>query len=58
MKITIIGVIIKLLTLTITSLIHIGMYSLIISEIINIIVVVGLNIYYIKKNIKELLSCS
>ena len=49
MKITIIGVIIKLIILAITSLIHIGMYSLIISEIINIFIVVGLNIYYVRK---------
>ena len=49
MKITIIGVIIKLLFLSILSLCHIGIYSLIIAEIINIIVVVYLNIYYIKK---------
>lgn len=52
MKITIIGVIIKLLILTITSLIHIGIYSLIISEIVNILIVVFLNIYYVRKNIK------
>lgn len=49
MRITIIGVIIKLIVLAITSLIHIGIYSLIISEIINIILVVFLNIYYVNK---------
>ena len=49
MKITTIGVIIKLFFLSILSLCHIGIYSLVISEIINIIVVVYLNIYYIKK---------
>lgn len=54
MKITIIGVIIKLLTLVVTSLIHIGMYSLIISEIINIFIVVGLNIYYIRRYLKTI----
>lgn len=54
MKITIIGVIVKLITLDITSLIHIGMYSLIISEIVNIFLVVFLNIYYVIKSIKEL----
>lgn len=54
MKITIIGVIIKLIVLGITSLIHIGMYSLIISEIVNIFLVVFLNIYYVNKTIKEL----
>lgn len=54
MKITIIGVIIKLITLSITSLIHIGMYSLIISEIVNIFLVVFLNIYYVYKSLKTL----
>ena len=54
MKITIIGVIVKLIVLAITSLIHIGMYSLIISEIVNIILVVGLNIYYINRYLKKL----
>lgn len=54
MKITIIGVIIKLIVLGITSLIHIGMYSLIISEIVNIFLVVFLNIYYVNRTIKEL----
>ena len=54
MKITILGVIVKLIVLAITSLIHIGMYSLIISEIVNIILVVGLNIYYINRYLKKL----
>lgn len=54
MKITIIGVILKLLVLAITSLIHIGMYSLIISEIINILLVVSLNIIYVRKYLKRL----
>lgn len=54
MRITITGVIVKLLTLSVTSLMHIGMYSLIISEIINIFLVVFLNIYYVNKTIKEL----
>ncbi len=49
MNITIIGVIIKLIVLALTSLMHIGMYSLIISEIVNIFVVVFLNIYYVRK---------
>ena len=53
MKITIIGVIIKLSFLSILSLCHIGIYSLIISEIINIIVVVYLNFHYIKKFVFE-----
>jgi len=47
MRITIIGVIIKLIVLAITSLMHIGMYSLIIAEIVNILLVVSLNIYYV-----------
>jgi len=54
MKITIVGVIIKLLTLATTSLLHIGMYSLVISEIVNIIIVVFLNIYYVRKFTKKL----
>ena len=49
MKITTIGVIIKLVVLAILSLCHIGIYSLIYAEIINIIVVVYLNFFYIKK---------
>ena len=54
MKITIYGVIIKLIVLSITSLIHIGIFSLIISEIANIIFVVTLNVYYSKKYLKRL----
>ena len=54
MNITIIGVIIKLVVLALTSLMHIGMYSLIISEIANIFVVVFLNIYYVNKVTKSL----
>ncbi len=54
MKITIIGVIVKLTVLAITSLMHIGMYSLIISEIVNILLVVYLNIYNVHKYIKKL----
>lgn len=54
MRITIIGVIIKLITLAITSLIHIGMYSLIVSEIVNILIVVFLNIYYVNYFTKKL----
>ena len=51
MKITTIGVFIKLLFLSILSLCHIGIYSLIIAEIVNIIVVVYLDFYHIKKEI-------
>ena len=54
MRITIIGVIVKLVTLSISSLIHIGMYSLIIAEIVNIFVVVLLNIYYVNYYTKKL----
>ena len=54
MRITIIGVIIKLIVLAGTSLMHIGMYSLVISEIINILLVVFLNIYYVRYFIKKL----
>lgn len=54
MRITIIGVILKLIVLAFTSLIHIGMYSLIVSEIINIFIVVFLNIYYTNKFLKKL----
>ena len=52
MKITIIGVIVKLLSLSILSLVHIGIYSLIISEIINIFLVVYLNYREIKRTFK------
>lgn len=54
MKITIIGVIIKLVVLAITSLLHIGLFSLIISEIANIFIVVSLNIYYVRRYTKNL----
>ena len=53
MKITTIGVIVKLVSLAILSLCHIGIYSLIYAEIINIIVVVYLNFYYIRKFVFE-----
>ena len=54
MRITIVGVIIKLIVLAITSLLHIGLFSLIVAEIINILVVVSLNIYYVSYYIKRL----
>ena len=54
MNISIIGIIIKLISLTILSTIHIGIYSLVISEIINIIFVVLLNIIYTAKEIKKI----
>lgn len=49
MKITLIGEIIKLSALTLLCFCHIGMYSLIYAEIINIVVVVGFNIKKIRK---------
>lgn len=49
MKITFIGVILKNLVLAIFSFFRIGIYGLIISEIVNIIFVVGTNLYKIKK---------
>ncbi len=54
MKITIIGVIVKILALVIFSLLDFGMYALVISEIINIFIVVSLNIYYTKKYLNDL----
>ncbi len=54
MRITILGVIVKLIVLASTSLIHIGMYSLIASEIANIFLVVFLNIYYVYKYSKKI----
>ncbi len=49
MKITFIGVIIKNIVLAVFSFLQIGIYGLIISEIVNIIFVVGTNLYKIKK---------
>lgn len=49
MNITLWGVILKLLVMAIFSLCHIGIYSLVIAEIINILFVVLLNIKYLKK---------
>lgn len=48
LKITIIGSIIKLICIAGFSLLKIGLYSLVLSEIINILVVVFLNYSYIK----------
>lgn len=50
-KITLIGTIIKSLSLAIFSLLKIGIYSLIIAEIINIFLVVGLNAFKLKKEL-------
>lgn len=52
MRISLYGVILKLIVLSIFSLCHIGIYSLVIAEIINIIFVVSLNTITIKKIIK------
>lgn len=51
MKITLWGVFIKLLILAILSLCHIGIYSLVIAEIVNILFVVSLNFKALKKAI-------
>ncbi len=48
---TSIGIIIKTLSITIFSLFKIGMYGLIIGEILNIIIVVYFNIHYLKKKL-------
>lgn len=49
MQISLYGVILKLIILSIFSLCHIGIYSLVIAEIINILFVVFLNVKAIKK---------
>ena len=49
MKITFYGVILKTLVLAIFSFFRIGIYGLIVSEIVNIIFVVGTNLNKIKK---------
>lgn len=54
LKITIIGSIIKLICIFGISLLKIGIYSLLIAEIINIIVVVLLNYIYTKNYLKNL----
>ena len=51
MKISLWGVVIKLIVLSILSLCHIGIYSLVISEIVNILFVVFLNFKALKKYI-------
>ncbi len=51
-KITFFGVILKLITLSILSFCHIGLYSLVFSEIINIIFVVFLSFKALKKVIQ------
>ena len=49
MNITLYGVILKLIVISILSLCHIGIYSLVYAEIINILFVVYLNMKYLKK---------
>ncbi len=49
MFITLFGIVVKLLVLALLSLCHIGIYSLVISEIVNIFVVVFLNFLALKK---------
>lgn len=51
MNITLVAIIIKLLTMSILSLCHIGMYALVIAEIIDIIIVVYLSTKAIKRAI-------
>ena len=51
MYITLIAIFIKLITMAILSLCHIGMYSLVIAEIINIIIMIILYVKYIKKEL-------
>ena len=53
LKITIIASLIKLISLTILSFLKIGIYSLLISEIINIIIIVLLNYIYAKYCLKN-----
>ena len=52
MKISLYGVILKLIIMSVLSICHIGIYSLVISEIVNIIFVVGLNYLCLKRIIK------
>ncbi len=54
MKITFIGVILKNVVLAIFSFFHIGIYGLILSEIVNILFVVGTNLYKIKKVLADM----
>lgn len=51
MFITLLAIIVKLITMAILSLCHIGMYSLVIAEIIDIIIVVYLSYKNIRKNL-------
>ena len=51
MYITLIAILAKLIFMTILSLCHIGMYSLVIAEIIDIIIVVYLSTKAIKKKL-------
>ena len=54
MKISLYGVILKLIVMSILSLCHIGIYSLVISEIINILFVVFLNFKALKHTIQAI----
>lgn len=53
MNITLFGVILKLIVMSLLALLHTGIYSLVISEIINILFVVLLNFIYLKKKIRH-----
>lgn len=50
---TTLGVILKTISLALFSLLHIGLYGLVIGEIIDICVVVGFNAVALKKTLKE-----
>ena len=50
---TTIGVLVKTVSLTLFSLLNIGLYGLVIGEILDIICVVGLNLYNVKKVLKK-----
>lgn len=48
---TTIGILIKTIAIATLSFLHIGLYSLVIGEILNILIVVFIDIYYIKKEV-------
>lgn len=48
---TTIGILIKTIAIATLSFLHIGLYSLVIGEILNILIVVSIDIYYIKKEV-------
>lgn len=48
---TTIGILIKTIAIATLSFLHIGLYSLVIGEILNILIVVFIDVYYIKKEV-------